>query len=516
MTRKENDEILKAENRAHPNREISESSVNIAQKAAGGIFWTYVSFAGSKLLVFVSTVVLARLLIPAEFGQVAFALLVISYLETVGDFGVSSALIYERDDKEEAANAAFVISLATSALWFAVVFFAAPLVADFFNEQSVVPILRTMAWVFPINALGNVHDALLRKELHFRKKLAPDFASALIKGSISIALAYLGWGVWSLVWGQIAGSLISTVALWFVIDWRPTLKTSKRVTRRMFSYGGKIVSVNIVSAIVHDADFVVVGRMLGSVMLGLYSIAYRIPEMGITMIIWVIGKVTFPVYAKLRDDQPALRAAFLATLRYLSLLTVPAGIGLALLAEPFVKVLFGENWRGAVPAMQALAVAGCLRSLGSHAGDIYKATGRPDILVKLGVARAVVLVPAMIWAARYGIEGVAVAQIFVTALSTAANLFIAGNMLSVSVWRLLAEFRSAVLGSVLMGVALYVFSGILAAHTSVPETAALITLIFSGMVIYVACIFVFNREIIEQVWALATSSLKRKEAGAER
>jgi PST family polysaccharide transporter len=204
------------------------------------------------------------------------------------------------------------------------------------------------------------------------------------------------------------------------------------------------------------------------------------------------------------------------TLRYLSLLTIPAGVGLAVLGEPFIKVLFGEKWLAAVPAMQALAVAGCLRSLGSHAGDVYKATGRPDILVKLGVARAIILVPSMIWAARYGIEGVAIAQIAVTALSTVANLFIAGKMLSVSVWILLAEFRAAFAGSLIMGVALY-FCGItLSRLPNIYPAAALVALVLTGFVIYAASIFIFNREAIAQVWNLAAASLRKSAAETER
>jgi PST family polysaccharide transporter len=240
--------------------------------------------------------------------------------------------------------------------------------------------------------------------------------------------------------------------------------------------------------------------------------------MGITMIIWVIGKVTFPVYAKLRDDPPALRSAFLATLRYLSLLTVPAGVGLAVLGEPFVKVFFGERWLAAVPAMQALAVAGCLRSLGSHAGDVYKATGRPDILVKLGIARAVILVPAMIWAARYGIIGVAIAQIAVTGVSTIVNLFIAGKMLSASIWSLLAEFRAAAAGSLLMGVVLYFLIYFLN-NTDAGQLNGALTLLLMiavGVIIYAASIFVFSREALLQAWTLVVASRRGAEATAKR
>jgi PST family polysaccharide transporter len=471
--------------------------------------WTYASYAGSRLLVFLSTVILARLLVPTEFGQVAFALLVISYLDAVGDLGISSALIYEKDDVRTASNIAFVTSLAAGVTWFLLVFLAAPYIAQFFQDPGITPILRTMAWVFPINALGNVHDALLRKELRFGRRLIPDIASAIVKGTISIILAWKGWGAWSLVWGQIGGAIITTVVLWIAIPWRPSFSGSLVVARRMLGYGGKIVSVNIISAIVHDADFVVVGRMLGATALGFYTMAYRIPEMAITMVIWVIGKVAFPVYSKLRDDVPGLRAAFLVTLRYLSILTVPAGVGLAILASLFIEVFFGERWSEAASAMQALAIAGCIRSLGSHAGDVYKATGRPDILVKLGIARAIVLVPAMIWAAGYGILGVAIAQIVVTSLSTVANLVIAGRVLSLSVFELIAEFRDAIAASALMSIVLYIL--LAASDGTVGNALRLASLVLAGIVVYATYFVIFSRDTLIQAYTLVWP-LRRREA----
>lgn len=481
----------------------------IAHRAARGVLWTYLSFAGGKLLVFASTVVLARLLVPSQFGQVAFALLVISYLETVGDFGASSALIYEQVEKKAAANIAFLTSLGSAIGWFVIVYFTAPFIADFFNDPEVVPILRAMAWVFPITALGNVHDAILRKELDFGKRVIPDLASGAIKGLISILLAWYGWGAWSLVWGQVAGAAVTTFILWIVVPWRPSLTGSLALARRMFAYGSKIVSVNIVSAIVHDADYVVVGRVLGATALGLYTMAYKIPELTITMVIWVVGKVAFPVYAKLRDDPPALRAAFLSTLQYLSLLTVPVGVGLALLAGPFVGLFFGPAWIDAVPAMQALAVAGTVRSLGSHAGDVYKATNRADILVKLGIARAVILIPAMIWGAQFGIFGVAVAQVIVTAASTVVNLLIAGRVLQVSPLYLIAEFKNAAIGSLLMGVVVYTMSITLPEIS--PSAVRVAILVVTGAAVYAMYMLVFNRRVLHQAWSFMISAPKLTE-----
>ncbi|HEX8148583.1 MAG TPA: lipopolysaccharide biosynthesis protein [Pyrinomonadaceae bacterium] len=478
----------------------------LGRRAVQGVLWTYVSFAGSKLLVFASTVILARLLVPAEFGQVGFALLVISYLDTVGDFGVSSALIYERERPEEAADVSFVISLLTGLLWFAAAYAGAPLVAEFFDDPGVVSILRVTALVFVINALGNTHDALLRRDLEFKKRLAPDFAMALIKGGCSVGLAMAGWGVWSLVWGQLIGTAASTVALWLVVPWRPRWHTSWRTARGMLSYGGKIVSVNVVSAVVHDADFVIVGRVLGGAALGLYSLAYRTPEFFITMIIWVIGKVTFPVYAKLRDDPPALRQAFLLTLRYLSLITLPAGLGLAALGGLFVPAFYGEHWEAATATLQALAVAGALRSLGSHAGDVYKATGRPGILTKLGILRAAVLVPSMWWGARYGILGVALAQLVVTLGSTLLNLYVAGRVLKLSAWSLLAEFKTAALGSCAMVSALLLLLPLLA---GLPKWAGLTAGVVAGAAVYALAAWVVGRETVEQARTTVLTSLRR-------
>ena len=471
-----------------------------------GVLWTYVSFAGSKLLVFASTVILARLLVPSEFGQVGFALLVISYMDTVGDFGVSSALIYERKRPDEAADVSFVISIATGLLWFTTALLGAPLVADFFNEPAVEPIMRVMGVVFVINSLGNTHDALLRRELEFKKRLVPDFAMALLKGVCSVVLALQGWGAWSLVYGQLAGTAVSTLALWLVVPWRPSWRVSAGVARGMLSYGFKIVSVNVLSAVIHHADFLIVGRVLGSAALGFYSLAYRTPELFITMVVWAVGKVAFPVYSKLQDDTPALQRAFLVTLRYLSLITLPAGVGLAALGAALVTFFYGETWAPSIPVLQALALAGCLRSLGSHAGDIYKATGRPGVLTKLGLLRAAVLIPALLWGARYGIFGVALAQLIVTGATTLLNLYIAARILSLPVSSLLREFVPAALSSAVMFLGLRL---LLPALSASPRWVYLAVAIGAGFGVYVLSVRLISRETIEDARATVMTSLRR-------
>jgi len=290
------------------------------------------------------------------------------------------------------------------------------------------------------------------------------------------------------------------------VPWRPRWRVSLDLARGMLKYGAQIVSVNVIAAVVHHVDYVIVGRVLGSAALGFYSLAYRTPELFITMIIWVVGKVAFPVYSKLQDDEPALRKAFLMTLRYLSLLTIPAGLGLATLGGLFVTTFYGEKWLPAIPVLQMLAVAGCLRSLGSHAGDVYKATGRPDILTKLGLLRAAVLIPALLWGARYGIYGVAVAQASVTAASTLLNLYVAGRVLRVPALSLIAEFRAAALGAAAMVVALQL---LLPALSAMPKGMGLAAGVCAGGGVYVLTMWLVGRETVRQARATVMTSLRR-------
>lgn len=489
-----------------PLSDLRSASGEILARAVGSVIWTYVSLGGSKLLVFASSLILARLLTPAEFGQVGFALLVISYLDTIGDLGVSAALIYEQKRPEQAAHVAFIISLIMGIVWFVLAMLGAPLIARFFKDPAVVPLVRVLAWIFVLTALGNVHDALLRRELDFKQRLIPDLARALLKGTASVLLALLGGGVWSLVWGQLLGAAASTLALWMIVPWRPRWRVSWDLLREMLRYGSQIVSVNVLSAIIHHADHVIVGRLLGSVALGFYGMASRLPEFFVTMVIWVVGNIAFPAYARLQGDRPTLQRAFLVTLRYLSLVTVPTGVGLAVLGAPVILTLYGPQWEPSIPVLQALALAGCLRSLGSHAGDVYKAVGRPDILVRVGLVRAVVLVPTLVWGAGGGIGTVALAQLTITGASTLLNLYIASRVLTLPLKTLLAQFKPAAISTAVMLMGLHLLPPLLG---SWPNVVRLTVSAALGFGIYATCLWLISPEAVRQARAAIAFSLRK-------
>jgi PST family polysaccharide transporter len=203
----------------------------------------------------------------------------------------------------------------------------------------------------------------------------------------------------------------------------------------MYAYGLSAIAVNALAALLHHVDFVIVGRTAGTAALGVYQVAYKIPEVLIALPIWVAGRVLFPVFARLKRDGSAadVAAAYVTTIRYIGLITIPGAIALGVLAEPIVRVAFGEKWLTAVPILRALAAYGCLRSIGSPAGDVMKALGRPGLLAGLGIAKAAMLVPMLVMVAGKGPVWIAVTLALVTAVTAAMNQVVVSRLLGVSV-----------------------------------------------------------------------------------
>lgn len=391
--------------------------------AAGGMAWSVFATAGGRVISLASVVVLARLLAPAEFGLVAFALVFIAYVEAIGDLGTGAALVRWPDRWPQVAQLAVAINLAMGAVWFALTLVAAPVVADFFGNPDGVSVLRALAWTFPLKALGNTHDALLQRELRFRARAVPELSLLVAKAAVAIPLAVAGLGVWSLVWGQLVGQALWTVLVWIMVPWRPAREMPRLdIVKPVFSYGRGIVAVNLLAVVVHHADLVVVGRVFGAAVLGFYQMADKLPDVAITLLSRATSKVLFPVFSRLHAGGDALRDTYTASLRYLSLLTTPAAVGLVLLAEPIVLTVFGARWLPSVPILRALAAYAGIRALSASAGDILKAIGRPGVLAFLAAIRAVVLVPALILASAGGPAAVALMLTAITVLSTIMTL----------------------------------------------------------------------------------------------
>jgi PST family polysaccharide transporter len=465
---------------------------DLTKAALHGTFWAYASRYGGKFLVFISTTILARLLAQEDFGIAGYALVMIGFLEVLEGLGVGSAVIYYGDD-EERLNTAFWLGLAVGISLFGLSWIVAPLAGAFFQDPRAVPVTRMLGLEFPISALGLVPSALLTKRLAFGRKFVPDIARAIFKGVASIAFALMGFGAWSLIWGQLIGLTVEVIVYWVVVPWRPAFRFSRHLFTSLFSYGTSIVSVDALGILLLNVDYLLIGRFMGAAALGTYTLAFRVPELLIKQFSGIVSRVTFPVYTKMKEDPQALRYGFLTTMRYLTMITIPLGLGLALVSKPFVIVFFTEKWAEAIPVMSAISLYTLFRSLFFNAGGVYKAQGRPGLLTKLSLLQAVVSIPVLWWVVvQYNsIVAVAWAQVALVAVAGLVKLAVAGRLLHISLKKFFTTLYPALTAGSLMAIGVFTTSQFLQEAIPLVE---LLADVLVGVLIYSGALWWLQRE----------------------
>ncbi|HSA99607.1 MAG TPA: lipopolysaccharide biosynthesis protein [Anaerolineales bacterium] len=426
------------------------SNRQIAQKTAWGFIWNFSAYFLGKLVVLITTSILARILAKNDFGLVAVAVVAINYLSVLKDLGLGAALIQRKGDVQEAVNTVFTINIIIGLTLSTIAVLIAPFVAIYFKDPQITSVLRWMGISFVINALGSVHTNWLVRDLNYRRKLIPDLGGALAKGALSIGMAYLGYGVWSLVFGQIAGAVVSVILVWIILPWRPRLDLNRKIAGALMKFGASVTAIDIINEITDNIDYVIVGRIFGLVPLSIYTLAYRLPEMLLIGNLWVMGGVVFPAFSNVQDRPNELRRGFLASVRFVELIAVPICLGLLIAADPIVRVVFGDQWLESIPVLRVLAVYAWVYSLGYHVGGFYKAIGRPDILLRLSILTLVIIIPSLLIGAQFGIIGVAVGHLIAILIRRIISLGIATRFVNVSILDIFGELKSSLLAALVM------------------------------------------------------------------
>jgi lipopolysaccharide exporter len=389
-----------------------ETPEDLSRPAVGGVLWQGLSFLLGKGFTLVATIVLARLLTPSEFGLVALALVFITFAENVSDLGVAQGLVYFSRERQNEDGALLLTALSGAGL-FLLGLASAPLIGKLFHEPDVVPMIQVLSGALVLGAVRQVPDALLRRELEFRKRVITEISRAVIQGTVSIALAAAGLGAWAIVWGYVCGSAAWCLSAWLLADYRPRpgfWRIDRAVTRRLLGYGAPAAAQSLLAALIFDVDYLIVGGQLGTHALGTYALAFRLPQLLIINVFFVLSTVAFPLYSRARESPERLKRGYLKGLQLQCAYGVAASAGLFMVAPMLVPVVFGQKWAASVAPLEALAIYAGFRALGAGAVDVYKGIGRPGIAATVSFFRLVVLVPALLIAASGGIDAVAWTQ----------------------------------------------------------------------------------------------------------
>ena len=419
-----------------------------------GMMWAYGSFAGVRLSSLVTTAILARLLVPRDFGLIALAMTFMAFLDMLQGLGVGEALVVadEREFEGE-ADTAFVISAGSGLLMWLVAVGLGPVAASLFHEPRLVAVMPALGSTFFLYGLGSTHYALAMKQIDFRSRTAAELADAIVRGGVGVVLALAGAGVWSLIAGYVAGTVALTVVVWRLVPWRPGLRLRREHVRRLLGFGGALTGVGIMGAFLSQFDNGVIGRVLGPTQLGFYSIANRLPYLFIISLAAASGQVLFPAFATL--EGAAMRRGFLLSLRYTAAVALPLTAILIVLAEPLTVAVFGPRWRPAVPATQVMCLWALMSPISMVCGNALKSRGRAFVLFMLAIPQAVALVVGSLILARQGIVAVAWLQAGIAIAAQVVTLWIVYRLLKLTLRPVLIAIAPPLLASVALAALLF-------------------------------------------------------------
>ena len=473
--------------------------MTIRQKAISGVKWNFASQAGQQATQLLTTVVLARLLTPAEFGLVAMATVVIGFVNLFKDLGTSAAIIQNREVTEDLLSSVFWANVAFGALGTAVLVAAAPLVAMYYHEPRVTALLRVLALNFVVSGFSILQQALFERKLLFRILARVEVAGVTCGAVVGISSAIAGLGVWALVAQSLTTVSMISILLWYFSDWRPRSLFHWQEIRGISKYSLNLVGFNTFNYFARNADYLLIGRFLGATSLGIYMLAYRIMLYPLQSITTVISRVMFPAYSQLQDDDARFRSAYLRTAGMIALATFPMMVGLWVVAEPFVLSIFGPKWAQVIPLIKILALVGMAQSIGATVGAIYQAKGRTDVMFRWGVGAGLLTVVGFGVGLRWGVLGVAIAYAIVTLGLVIPSFAIPFRFIGLRLVAFAAALARPLGASLLMAVIVLAMRSVL---TGWPPLAALLVLVVTGATAYVAATWIVNREQLRQVLAL--------------
>lgn len=491
----------------------------LQRRVASGLTWTMVHTWGGQALSLVVFVILARLLVPEEFGLVALATVFVALAQLIVDQGLGDALIQRREITQRHIDTAFWVAITTGVVLTVAAFLLAAPIAAAVREPALAPILQVLSITFILSAFTSIPIALLSRELAFRLLAIRAVLSIIGGGVVGIGMALLDYGAWALVGQQIAAAVLSVITLWAAVPWRPRFQASRAEFNELFAFGARVVGSDILGFISRNADNFLIGVFLGTVPLGIYAVGYRILDVSQRLLINVARKITFPAFSRLQHDEPRLTSAYLRVTRVGSVLIVPGYVGLALIAPELTVLLFGQTWAESGPVAAILFLSGPVLAVQAFSGSLLYAAGHPEVVLRFRVITTLANIVGFVVALPFGILAVAAAFTIRAYVLLPLLLVWTRRHAAVRIAEYLAQVRGTAAATLVMS-AVIVALKVLGADRIGPGPFLALE-VTAGALTFVAVLWLVERSLIGDVWEFAQHVLpggraQRRMAGSSR
>lgn len=469
--------------------------MSLAKRTVAGILWKFSEQIGRRGINVLVTLLLARFLVPEEFGLVAILLAIVTIASSLMESGFKQALIRMKNAVQVDYNTAFAANLGLGAFAYGIVYGLAPVVAGYYEEPVLTVLIRVGGVTILINSFHVVQTAILSKNLNFKALLVASVPASIISGVVAVLLAYRGAGVWALVIQMILYALFATIFIWRTGGWRPAFVFSRRSFQDMFDFGFRLFIAATIDTIFRNIYVVVIAKVFSTAVAGYYFFAEKIKDLIISQLVTSIQTVTYPALSTMQDDDARLKSAYRKVVRVTAFALFPSMAFMAALADPLFKLLLPGNWAPAIPYLQLLCIASMLVPVHSVNLNILQVKGRSDLYLRLEIIKKSMLVAVLSLSLEFGITGVLLGRIITSVLSYIPNSYYSSRIINYSVKEQLGDFFPALLLSGVVGGLAYFFTIIL----GWPPFAELFVIGLLAAVLYIAIARVLKMEAVEHV-----------------
>lgn len=473
------------------------SEQTLKQATTKGLFWSSVERFSNQGVQFVFSIILARLLSPSDYGIIAMVTIFFAVAQSFVDSGFSNALVRKTDRVEEDLSTCFYFNIGVGIIAYIVLFLIAPLVANFYNQPILSPIIRITGLGVILNSLCVVQQALFTIKIDFKSQAKITLSATVISGIVGILLAYQGYGIWALVWQGVASSIVRMGLLWLMSKWRPRTGFSKSSFNYLFGYGSKLLASGLLDTIYNNIYPIVIGKFYNPAQLGNYSRALGWAQLPSANITSILQRVTFPVLSAIQDDSLRLQNSYRRLLKLSAFIVFPLMMGLASMASPLIRVILTAKWDGCVLYLQILCFALMLYPIHAINLNLLQVKGRSDIFLRLEIIKKIIGVVILIITIPLGITAMCLGMVFSSIICLIVNTYYTSRFIDVGLLTQLKDLRIILINSLVMGGGIYILTSFIDI-----EGLKLVMGIVIGFLFYFIGSFYFSKAELQEVISL--------------
>lgn len=446
--------------------QVRKQTQSLKKKTLAGFFWKFLESVSTQLVSFVVSIVLARILLPEQYGDVAIVTIFIALANVLVTNGLGTSLVQKKDATEEDFSTIFYSGIALSLVLYLILYITAPLIAHVYNNDAVTDLLRVMGVQLPISAIDSVQQAKISRKMEFRNLFYSSLLGAVISGVVGIAMAYGGAGVWALVAQSIINKIVNTIVLFVILRWLPSRTFSIESAKELLGFGSKLMFTGFIGTLFNNLKSLIIGARYTSADLAYYNKGESFPTLLTNNIDTTISTVMLPVLSQFQGDNRLMVEAISRFLKTCSYIIMPLMVGLAITADNVVTLLLTDKWSASVPFVQVICIQQMISILNTANLQSVKAKGEGDVMVKLELIKKPIMLVILFLAMPYGPMAICVGVTVYEFVAATLNAWPSARLFDYSLGDQLMDiapntFIAVMMGAIVWGIGLLNIGNIL-------------------------------------------------------